>query len=341
MKLCFSLIIPTFNRADLLPLCLESIKKLDYGKDLFEVLVVDNGSTDNIKDLVLSVFSNSKINYRYFYEPEPGLLSGRHLGAKQAQGNIFVFLDDDVVLSKEFLKALSKAFEDKSVKLVGGKCLPRYLSSPPEWLNSLWTEKDGIRHCGYLSLIDQGDLAKESSPSNIWGLNFSIRRETFFELGGFNPDNIPKKYQRYQGDGESGLTRKIISKKYKALYHPNAFVEHLIPASRLTFDYFYNRQFYQGVCDSYTNIRNSLNQTSWEPTFLQKVKYKLKVFFSETKTERKSVEVNISPEVQKLNAVMKKGYQDGYNFHQSEVENDPSLIDWIKKENYLDYKLPI
>src|SRR5262249_26769137 len=111
------------------------------------------------------------------------------------------------------------------------------------------------RTCGSLSLIDLGVVSKPADPCFIYGLNFSIRREVFQKCDGFHPDCIPQPLQRYQGDGETGLSLKIKEQKLLAHYHPSVAVTHIIPATGWTPKAFEPRAFYQGVCDSYTRIR--------------------------------------------------------------------------------------
>ena len=65
---------------------------------------------------------------RYLLEPEPGLLSGRHRGALESDGEILVFLDDDIEATAGYLHAILDAFKDPAVQLVGGPNLPRYES---------------------------------------------------------------------------------------------------------------------------------------------------------------------------------------------------------------------
>ena len=106
---------------------------------------------------------------------------------------------------------------------------------------------------------------------------FSIRRDTLYRVGGFHPDDVPRSYQRYQGDGETGMTFKLKEQGLKAIYDPGALVYHQIPTECLTVRYLEQRQYYQGVCDSYTSIRgtghfdfihNSCLFTATEPEML-------------------------------------------------------------------------
>jgi cellulose synthase/poly-beta-1,6-N-acetylglucosamine synthase-like glycosyltransferase len=237
-----------------------------------------------------------------------------------------------VRVGKSWFNAVWEAFRDPSVVLVGGPSRPIFETPPPEWLHGFYGENEHCRHCSWLSLLDGGDHVKEIDPCYVWGLNYAIRKETLFKVGGFNPDCVPKPLQRYQGDGESGLSLKVRRAGLKALYHPDASVEHEVPSARMTIEYFERRAFYQGVCASYTHIRATLPvepvRFTWK-TPLRKVKH----FFAGRMAGRKSV-------TEQVRWRTKKATAKGYAFHQAEVRRDPKLLAWVRKENYWDYRLP-
>jgi len=328
-----SLIIPSFNRAGALFEVLESVAGVVDPSDPVEIIVVDNGSVDHTAGICREIKDRfAKHNWHYFYDETPGLLTGRHLGAKEAQGEILAFLDDDVLLAPSWLDALKDAFSYPDVMLVGGPSFPRYDVGPPFWLVGQWVEYEGGRLCGALSLIDLGPAKKDCDPLHVWGLNLSIRKVAFEACGGFHPDCVPKPLQRYQGDGETGLAHKIKLQGLRALYHPEAAVKHMIPASRLTPESFEQRGFYQGVCDSYTAIRRDRapagRRGSWKD-LLRPVKWKI---------ERELILRN--PTTNGVRRLMARAHCAGMQFHQKEVQNDPKLLEWILKPDYFDYRLP-
>lgn len=341
-----SIIIPTANRASSLGITLKSLLKNENLKERFEIIVVDNGSVDSTKEIILNFISSyPRINTRYFFEPIPGLLSGRHRGALEAQGNILIFIDDDIDVSKEWLPSILDAFNNPDVHLVGGRNLPKYEVNPPGWLEYFWkTDKNG-KYCGWLSLLDFGDRVKEVDPSYVWGLNYAIRKQTLFDLGGFHPDCIPSAIQYYQGDGETGLSLKIKEKKLKALYSPGAVIHHLISRDRLTSDYFQKRAFYQGVCDSYTEIRKTgkvgdlkerkkSSSTGFKRKFTD-FKYNLCLFIKDKK------EYKNRNEYRWIKTLTDGSYILGYNYHQTEIGKSRVLFEWVMRENYFNYELPL
>lgn len=346
-KMKASIIIPTHNRADQLFRCLNSLIELDFAFGEYEILVVDNGSTDNTKEVVDSfIIEYPQHIIRFFYDDVPGLLTGRHRGAKEALSEILVFIDDDIHADKGWLAAIMDTFNRfPIVHLVGGKCLPKYEKKPPDWINYFWhTLPDGSQLLGELSLCDFGDAEKIISPLYVWGLNYSIRKKTFYELGGFNPDCIPPQLQHFQGDGETGLSFKAYEKGYKAMYNPKAFVFHEVPSERMTLGYFDKRYFYQGICNSYTEIRknNRITHLITYNKFLGKIKNiirpMIRLVFPKSDV---AIKKKTTFEREMLLARFHSMERAGYNFHQEMTRNNPIVFQWVLKENYFDYKLPI
>ena len=329
--MAISVIIPTYNRCTVLQRTLQSVAHLDASPNTFEVIVVDNGSTDATREsfeLVRSRFP--KIDFRYFREPIPGLLSGRHRGVHEARGDICAFLDDDVRLSQDWLAALEQAFQDPATILAGGPSRPLFECSPPLWLNKFYEENEQGRFCIWLSLFDGGDRSKKVDPCYVFGLNFSIRKKALFEFGGFNPDLITKSLQRFQGDGDFGLTLKLRRENHNAFYHPNASLLHEVSAKRLTAEYFEQRGFRQGVCDSYTVART--NGKPLQSPWSRFVSYAKQLLY------RPSPSRNLRFSDIQIRA--RTAYCVGYHFHRSNVLRDPTLLAWVRKKDYWDYSLP-
>ncbi len=319
-----SVIIPTRNRAKVFEKVLHSLTTQTYPKELFEVIVIDNGSTDDTES-VCNKFVAIFPNFKYIYDSRPGLHVGRHDGMKAAKGEILVYADDDIIATPEWLEAIKNAFNNQRVALVGGKILPKWEVDMPDWINMFKTEMKYGWTISYLSLLDFGDLTKEIPAYYVYGCNFSIRKPVLFECGGFHPDSIPQELIRYRGDGETVLSLAIMKKGYKSVYEPKACVYHRVPPERLTVDYFCRRAFNQGISDSYSEIRNRLkNPFSLSRGFLFKIaalkNYLLRiVFFNKYKAI--------------LNQVY-EAYKKGYAYHQAEVKADPTLLAYVLKDNY-------
>lgn len=335
-----SIIIPSKNRAALLEQVLDAILKQDYQREQFEVIVIDNGSTDDTHAKVMS-FKDQFVNLEYIYDDEPGQLTGRHHGAAVSKNAILIFIDDDIVPSPTWLEAIMNAFKNNpDIDLVGSKSLPLFEEKPPDWLRHFWTVCDNRKMCVPLSLLDFGNREIEIDTCCVWGLNFSIRKKCFYKSKGFHPDCMTVDTQHFQGDGETGLSLKLKEMHCKALYVPKAWVYHQVPKSRLTLDYFGKRYFYQGIADSYTDIRRKhglYKKHNW------KYKAKKTAKFVLNTTKRNLSYRDSSLEKYTKDLIKQRcefNCKAGYNFHRWAVKHNPELLKWVLKEDYFDYKLP-
>jgi glucosyl-dolichyl phosphate glucuronosyltransferase len=346
-----SIIVPTLNRASSLKLALGSFCGQSLSPELFEIIIVDNGSTDATNETTQAAIAEfPHLQIRYICEPEPGLLSGRHRGATAASGDILTFVDDDIEADPNWLRAIHTSFADPTVQIVGGRNLPNYEADPPAWLDWFWMEHPYGRMCPALSLLDFGEEARDIDANYIWGLNFSIRKHILIELGGFHPDCIAKRLQHFQGDGETGLTRKANALGYRAVYQPQALVLHSVSQDRMMYEYFDRRFFYQGVCDSYTRIRQEYQQLKPQgmlgkiKTPLRKIKQIGQKLLGQPAQPVEPVQpaepIEPATEVECLKARFDREYQAGYQFHQHAVSQNARLLEWVVKQDYWDYKLP-
>jgi glycosyltransferase involved in cell wall biosynthesis len=328
-----SIIIPTFNRCELLKNTIESILKHNSNFALYEIIAVDNGSTDETKNVVEEIQKRKpELTLKYFYDEIPGLLTGRHRGYKEAKGEILTFIDDDVEVSETWLDGIIECMKSRSeIALLTGPCKPKYEISPPDWLDFFWTNDQNGLHCGWLSLLDFGTEEKEIDPLFVWGLNFTIRREVFENLKGFHPDTMPKVQQYFQGDGETGLSMKAKEKGYLAVYSPKVLLNHFVPKSRLTLEYMYERSYFQGVADGYTEIRqkNGLYEVKVEKVSFQKT---IKRFIKNRIFKKKNNETLY------FEKIIKDKYKAGKDFINTNYHSQSKVKSWILQKNYLDIK---
>ena len=332
-----SVIIPTHNRCSLLQAALNSLEMQTLPRSDFEVLVIDNGSTDNTKQVVESAQQRLG-NVRYFYEPTPGLHVGRHLGLKMAKSDILVYADDDIEAFPTWLEAIAESFQDPEVVLVGGKNLPKWESDPPDWILKMWEpDKNGNRILGYLSILDLGDQEKEISPFYVFGCNFSIRKRVLLEASGFHPDGMPKELIIYRGDGETHVSRYIQAKGYKAFYNPKASIYHVIPRERLTIEYFEYRAFIQGISDSFSDIRKKHRKDNYD-NYETNILALLKRYLHPLKRKINSLVNPDDWQKNKLKAHLRQAWLNGYNFHQDAVKQNSELLKWVLRDDYGDSK---
>ncbi len=338
MYIKYSIIIPTLNHSSKLKQCLSHLSELAFEPDLFEVLVVDNGSTDDTKEISLSFHKTIK-NLRYIFCESPGLMAARHRGCDEAKGEILCYIDDDSLVTRDWLKGMAESFSDEKVVLVGGPCIPKYEIEPPEWIEYFWSKPEFGRCNGFLSLLDFGEKIQYIPPTYVYGCNYSIRKRILLDIGGTYPDYLPEKYRKFQGCGETGVAHKV--KKFgKTLYNPKVKIYHIVPESRMTIDYFCWRAYFQGIGSSFMNIRrkHNLNLINTESkkelliTFLRKVVRKILSIIGRIKNHILS---NESKEIREIRNIINKSRQEGFLYHQSEVKKDPKLLEWVLRENYM------
>ena len=319
-----SVIIPTRNRSSLLEKAIKSLTRQTYLSENFEIIIVDNGSTDETKSVVES-YKHDLPNLIYLYEPKPGLHVGRHAGLAIAKGEILVYGDDDIEAFPTWLEGVAESFQDPAVVLVGGNVLPQFESAPPEWIEQLWQETPWGKAIGEYSLIDFGSDRKEILPNYVYGCNFSIQKSILLEVGGFHPDSMPKDLLKYRGDGESAVSDAIRTKKYKVIFNPKASVYHHVSTSRMTFSYIQKRGYLQGISDSYSYIRKRGHQNFVNLFQAYYNFYKEICLLKIRKTLRKIV----SP-----NDFFALGHLEGYLYYQREVYYNSELLEWVLKKDY-------
>ncbi len=329
----FTIVIPTASSVSHLDNVLSSIRTL--GGQLPEVMVVQNGIAIDPQANRETLRRFDEINLQILHDEIPGQLAGRHRGFHESDAEILIFIDDDVVLSKTWLDSIREAFTDLSVMLVGGPSIPDFESTPPDWLNSLWqAAPGGGRMLTALSLLELDTRQPvRIEPTLIWGLNFAIRRSALQACGGFHPDCVPAELQHFQGDGETGLCLAIAAAGGKAVYHPGALVHHQIGNERMTARYFEQRYFYQGVCDSYTQLRSKapLAIRSEQQSLFPKVR--------SVAARLKRAFVGARPR-DPFGERFAAAYQRGFEFHQHCVSKSPLLRNWVNREDYFDYQYP-
>jgi MoaA/NifB/PqqE/SkfB family radical SAM enzyme/glycosyltransferase involved in cell wall biosynthesis/predicted O-methyltransferase YrrM len=303
-----SVVIPTRNRATLLSDALKSLLSQTYPQNLFEILIIDNDSTDDTPE-VCKAYQHRFKNFRYLHTDEPGLHVGRNAGLKHAGGEILVYGDDDIRAMDTWLEGIAESFLENDVAMVTGKILPNFETSPPTWIQSLAKPLEDGWALGWYTLLDFGDETKPIPHEYVWGANFAIRKDILRQVGGFHPDSFPQELIKYRGDGETAVSLAVRDLGYKAVYNPRASVYHLVSQQRLTREYLYQRAYNQGISDSYSSIRKNRS-------------------FSEARQYK-------SPS-NSIHDVVDRGFVDGFNYHQQLTESDESLLTWVLKDTYID-----
>ena len=151
-----SVIIPTYNRSHSLARALRSLSELDFPRDQWEVVVVDNNSTDDTKQIAEAARSSMALNLRYVKEERLSFTVARHTGAAAAEGDILLYIDDDVTVETGWMKAVIEGFQsDSKAGMVGGPIKPIFEVDPPEWVLKMDSDWN------WLSVFNWGNETRE------------------------------------------------------------------------------------------------------------------------------------------------------------------------------------
>lgn len=195
----------------------------------FELIVVDNNSTDDTRTVVESLVARHPDFLRYVFEATQGVAYGRNAGIARAQASIVAFTDDDVRVTPNWIASIARALTDHpEVDYVGGKVLPHWPSTPPEWLTP--------QHWAPLALTDLGDRAfivDRANPRCLVSASLAFRRSVFEELGGFDP-SFQHRCGSVAAAEDHDLQLRLWRVERKGLYDPAVIVHADVQSERLT-----------------------------------------------------------------------------------------------------------
>lgn len=238
-----SAIICTHNRDQYLGLAIDSLLSQSFTD--FEVVVVDNASSDRTREVVEARLSDPRL--KYVYEPTTGLSVARNTGAKAACSAILAYLDDDAIATSDWLQHLYEAYQkNEKLAIAGGKVTLLWVDgmvSPP-WLS------DGL--AGNLGAYDLGDAQVYIDRPGLTprGLNYSIRREFLEQIGGFDP-NLGRVGKNLLSNEELHMTNLALQTGWQVAYLPAALVAHHVAPERVKPSWFLSRGWWQGISECY------------------------------------------------------------------------------------------
>jgi glycosyltransferase involved in cell wall biosynthesis len=230
-----TVILCTYNRAERLAVTLESLAASDMPPLVaWEVLIVDNNSTDQTGEVAKDFERRYPGRFRYLFEPNPGKSYALNSGIVNARGDVLAFVDDDVTVEPTWLQNLTAELHGGGWAGAAGRTLPEQAFTPPPWLP--WKEL-GCILCAYFDLGDQPSELGQGTPP--YGANMAFRRLMFEKYGGFRTDLGPSpngKTPRPNEDTEFG--RRLFGAGERLRYEPRAVVYHPVPQGRITKEYF-------------------------------------------------------------------------------------------------------
>lgn len=227
-----TVVLCTFNRCHSLARTLDSVavSKLPDSVE-WEVLVVDNNSRDQTREVVEEYCRRYPGRFRYVFEAQPGKSYALNRGIQEAKGDVLAFMDDDVTVEPTWLQNLTRPLQGAQWAGVGGRILPEWLCPIPAWVP---LEE---RHVlGLFALFDRG-LEAGALREAPFGTNMAFRRTMFEKYNGFRSDLGPRPGSEIRGE-DTEFGRRLLQAGEQLWYEPSAIVYHPVPPSRLQKKYF-------------------------------------------------------------------------------------------------------
>lgn len=307
-----SIVIPTKNRAKLLNNLLQSIDMQPFSKKLYEIIVIDNGSTDQTREVCLKA-KKTLTNLRYIYDARPGLHVGRNRGLLASRSSIVAFLDDDALLFPHWIETIVGAFQDSNTMVVCGGVVPFDRGAFEKMKLKKEIKRDFVYYwqasCFWQRGISELDIRScRISPALIFGGNCAYRKEVLMECKGFHPDGMPNNLLMYRGDGESYVGKYLAQNNKKCMYFAQASIYHVLDSERLSQKSIKRIEYRNGISEIYTLLREEKGKKA-----LQSVMADIKCFL---KTH------------QNFYRIKGKCYLLFYYFLYKQIR------DWVHKEDY-------
>jgi glycosyltransferase involved in cell wall biosynthesis len=229
-----SVVICTYNRAGYIQEAMESLYTQTLARDQYEVIIVNNNSSDNT-ELICQLFisSHNDASFLYMNEPEQGASYARNTGAKHARSPLLCFMDDDAVADPDYLERIVRFFDTHpDAGGLGGRIIPRYIPAEPAWMSHYVSSLVGHFHYSEEpTVFKPGKYPLES--------NMIIRKADFDAINGFNTA-LPgvKGTLRIGGEGKDFFFR-LQALGHQVYYDPAIRVQHVVETAKLTREYMY------------------------------------------------------------------------------------------------------
>lgn len=235
-----TVILCTHNRCQSLAVVLENlVRQAMPGSATWEILVVDNNSTDETRNVAEEFATNHPERIRYILETRQGLSFARNAGISQSSARVLAFTDDDVTIETDWLNDLTAELIQGNWAGAGGRIVPLWSRPLPGWLCA-----DDPNTMGPFVAFDAGAEAGELVRAP-YGANMAFRREMFEKYGGFRTD-LGRSSKNLQGREDIEFASRILARGERLRYEPSAVVYHPAPSERMTQSFVLRWWFWYG-----------------------------------------------------------------------------------------------
>jgi glucosyl-dolichyl phosphate glucuronosyltransferase len=257
----YSIVIATHNRANDLRGTLTSLATL-VTREPWEVIVIDNNSTDETPSVVRDAGATFPAPLRYAFESIPGRCAALNTGIALADGEIILTTDDDVRVPPDWLESAGTELDRLGCDYIGGKVLPIWGGPRPGWLPD-----HSSRHWAVIALLDYGPQPIEFGRKMPLGVNMAFRRHVFETVGKWDP-RIGRKAGTLLGQEVREWCVRARAAGVRGFYAPALELRHIIPASRLNKTYFRRFFYWRGISRAMLYQQRGLDMESPQETRL-------------------------------------------------------------------------
>jgi glycosyltransferase involved in cell wall biosynthesis len=252
-----SVLICTYNRETLLGETLDSLARCRVDGLRWDVLVVDNNSTDRTREIVTARIGSFPVPLRYLFEPRQGKSNALNTGLAATDAAVVAFTDDDVQFDENWVEQSCRPLVSAAaIDYTGGPVLPIWASPCPPWLDQtradLW---------GTLAILDYGrePFLFEERRRVPLGANMAVRRSLIDRIGGFHPD-LGRRGNSLLGQEQAEFFCRSRASGARGLYVPEMALRHHVPARRLTRSYFRRWWYWKGISKSRLEQRHPVTE---------------------------------------------------------------------------------
>ena len=231
-----SVVVCTYDRADLMAGALRSLCEQSLNKAEYEVIVVDNNSRDNTQ-AVVEEFWQRYSNVRYYREPQQGLSHARNRGWQEARGEYVAYIDDDCKVPEQWLAVAKDIIERIAPAAFGGPTRSWYNTLKPHWYSN----------SGHQPFMEARFLKNEYECTRIFGCNAVFRRNLLQELGGFDSSLGMSGKKIFFGEETALLMLINAHRPEEAVYYdPRLYLYHLVRPEQMKWTYLIRASFAAG-----------------------------------------------------------------------------------------------
>ena len=224
-----TVIICTYNRCQSLAKTLESAAALRLPEsDGWEVLVVDNNSSDRTREVVEDFCRRYPGRFRFLFEPRQGKSYALNAGVREAEGDVLAFTDDDVTLEPTWLQNLTAGFCDRQWAGAGGRTVLAEPFFPPRWLPIGEPDSFEVLAASFDRGPEPGELRE--AP---YGANMAFRKEMFLKYGGFRTDLGPSPGSQVRSE-DTEFGHRLLAAGERLRYEPSAVAYHPLQKERVS-----------------------------------------------------------------------------------------------------------